>query len=183
MPRRATIDDLYRVEGRAELVAGQIVRYPLGGDLPSTVAGAISAGLRDHAKATGTGRAYGGGLAYVVPSLASGRESFSPNASFYSEPLPSNRMRFIEGPPTFAVEVRGENDYTDVASMSMAAKREDYFQAGTLVVWDVDPVAETVARYRADNPDKPTIFRRGDVADAEPAIPGWNMAVDEIFAA
>ena len=29
----------------------------------------------------------------------------------------------------------------------MAAKRADYFAAGTLVVWDVDPLAETVAVY------------------------------------
>ena len=38
----------------------------------------------------------------------------------------------------------------------MAAKRADYFEAGTLVVWDVDPVAETVARI---GPIAPTARR------------------------
>jgi hypothetical protein len=34
----ATIDDLYRVDGKAELVDGRIVRFMPTGDLPSTVA-------------------------------------------------------------------------------------------------------------------------------------------------
>ena len=59
--------------------------------------------------------------------------------------------------------------------------RPTIFEAGTLVVWDVDPEAETVAVYRADAPTSPTIYRRGEVAEAEPAVPGWRMAVDAIF--
>ena len=62
-----------------------------------------------------------------------------------------------------------------------AAKRLDYFEAGTLVVWDVDPVAELIHAYRLDDPTRPTTFARGDVADAEPAVPGWQIAVDEVF--
>jgi Uma2 family endonuclease len=92
-------------------------------------------------------------------------------------------MRFIEGPPKCAIEVRSENDYTPAAEAEMAAKREDYFAAGTLVVWDVDPIAETVAVYRASAPDKPDVFRNGQIADAEPAVPGWRMKVDDVFAA
>ncbi len=92
-------------------------------------------------------------------------------------------MRFIEGPPTFAAEVRSENDYGNAAEADMAAKRADYFAAGTLVVWDVDPVTETVTVYRAADPAAPVTYRRGDTAEAEPAVPGWGMAVDEMFAA
>ena len=25
------------------------------------------------------------------------------------------------------------------------------------------------------------VFRRGEIADAEPAVPGWRMPVDELF--
>ena len=91
-------------------------------------------------------------------------------------------MRFIEGPPTFAAEVRSENDYGPAAEAEIAAKRADYFEAGTLVVWDVDPVAEIIRSYRADDPASPITYRRGDVAEAEPAVPGWRIAVDEVFA-
>lgn len=64
----------------------------------------------------------------------------------------------------------------------MAAKRADYFAAGTQVVWDVDLLGEDVVRvYRSDSPNTPTSYKRGESADAEPAVPGWSMPVDELF--
>jgi Uma2 family endonuclease len=64
----------------------------------------------------------------------------------------------------------------------MALKRTHYFAAGTRVVWDVDVLREGLVRvYRADDPENPTVYRRGDVAEAEPAVPGWHMPVDELF--
>jgi Uma2 family endonuclease len=90
-------------------------------------------------------------------------------------------MDFVEGPPTFAVEVRSKGDYGDAAEAEMAAKRADYFLAGTKAVWDVDPIARCIHLYRADTPDRPVTFQGGQIADAEPAVPGWRMAVDDIF--
>ncbi len=64
----------------------------------------------------------------------------------------------------------------------MAEKRTDYFAAGTLVVWDVDVLRERVVRvYRADSPDRPMIYRSGEVAEAEPVLPGWSMPVDDLL--
>ena len=63
----------------------------------------------------------------------------------------------------------------------MAAKRGDYFEAGTKVVWDVDPEGEVIRCFRKDQPANPSVYSRGDVADAEPAIPGWRLIVDELF--
>jgi Uma2 family endonuclease len=91
-------------------------------------------------------------------------------------------MKFIEGAPRFAAEVRSEHDYGDEAERDMANKRADYFAAGTLVVWDVDLLSADVVRvYRANTPDTPTIYRRGDMAEAEPAVAGWKMPVDDLF--
>jgi Uma2 family endonuclease len=178
----ATIDDLYRVEGKAELIDGRIVHFMSSGIQPSEIALTIAIFLREYAKLTGRGRAAGDGLGYAIrPPLRSQRESFSPDASYYSGLLPNNLMRFIEGPPTLAVEVRGEGDYGPAAEREMADKRADYFEAGTLVVWDVNPLANTIACYRAASPIQPTVFRGGDMANAEPAVPGWKIAVDAIF--
>jgi Uma2 family endonuclease len=64
----------------------------------------------------------------------------------------------------------------------MAAKRADYFAAGTRVVWDVDVLREQVVRvYRAADSEHPAVYRRGEIAEAEPALPGWSMPVDELF--
>jgi len=114
--------------------------------------------------------------------LPSGREAFSPDASYYEGPFPVDDMRFIVGPPTFAAEVRSDSDYGPAAEADMAAKRADYFAAGTLAVWDVDPVNEFIDCYRASAPTQAVRFVRGDMADAEPAVPGWRVAVDDIFA-
>ena len=40
---------------------------------------------------------------------------------------------------------------------------------------------ELIRVYRADEPENPTIYRRGEVAEAEPAVPGWRFPVDELF--
>ena len=91
-------------------------------------------------------------------------------------------MRFAEGGPIFAVEVRSENDYGPAAERAMQEKRTDYFACGTQVVWNVDLLSEDVVKvYRASDPAQPTIYRRGDMAEAEPAVPGWSMPVDELF--
>jgi Uma2 family endonuclease len=64
----------------------------------------------------------------------------------------------------------------------MAKKRADYFAAGTKAVWDVDLESDEVVRvYRASSPNDPTVYRRGETAEAEPAVSGWTMPVDELF--
>ena len=178
---RATLDELLVFDGNAELIGGRIVKLMPTGRRPGVIALEIAISLRGHARATRRGIALGDGVGFAVPELASGRESFSPDASYYDGPPSANEMRFIEGPPTFAVEVRSENDYGPAADRAIAAKRLDYFEAGTLAVWDVDPVADRIVAYRRDDPSRPRTFARGQVADAEPAVPGWTMAVDEVF--
>lgn len=179
--QRATIDDLYHVEEPAELINGVIVR-DMTGERPGEVAANIYVSLRSHAKAIKRGKAYSDGVGYTVPLMPSGRESFCPDTSYHTLPPSSNPMRFVNGAPDFGVEVRSQNDYGDAAEHRLADKRSDYFAAGTQVVWDVDPVNEIVRCYRSITPTTPVIYRRGDIADAEPAVPGWRIAVDEIFA-
>jgi Uma2 family endonuclease len=179
--QRATLDDLMRTEGKAELIGGRIVKYMGTGVRPSEVAANIHASLRAHAKQTGKGKAFTNGVGYAVPEMLSGRESFAPDASFYTGALPTNLMDFIQGAPTFAAEVRSKSNYGPSAETEMELKRADYFAAGTLVVWDVDPLAETIDCYRADAPNQPVRFKKGDAADAEPAVPGWRIDVNEVF--
>ena len=91
-------------------------------------------------------------------------------------------MEFYKGAPVFAVEVRSKGDYGPTAERRMAKKRDDYFAAGTLVVWDVDLLDDLVVRvYRLGEPDRPTFYKRGELAEAEPAVPGWRIPVDDLF--
>ena len=175
---RATIEDLYKVEGKAELVNGEIVEMPPAGDEPNVAGGEIFAQLREYARRTGRGKAYTDGIGFHV-NLPH-REAFSPDAAYHVGPRTG--MRFLEGAPIFAVEVRSEHDYGSAAEHAMAAKRPDYFACGTLVVWDVDLLSEDIIKvYRASDPALPTIYRRGEIAEAEPAVPGWRMPVNDLF--
>jgi len=178
MKTRATIDDLHKVEGKAELVHGEIVPMPPAGDEPSVTGGEIFANLREYARRTRRGRAYPDGAGFKV-NLPH-RESFSPDAAYHIGQRTD--LEFLEGAPIFAVEVRSKSDYGPAAEEKMQEKRADYFACGTHVVWDVDLLSQSVIKsYKASDPEHPVIFQRGDIADAEPAVPGWRMAVNDLF--
>ena len=173
----ATIEDLYKVEGKAELVNGEIILMSPTGGLPGYAGDKILSSLTEYSERQKSGIAVGDNKAFVV-NLPH-RKSFSPDAAFH---VGTVTMKFYEGAPVFAVEVRSEGDYGSRAERRMAEKRADYFAAGTLVVWDVDLLSADVVRvYRADDLDKPGIYCRGEIAEAEPAVPGWTMPVDNLF--
>ena len=174
----ATIDDLLKVDQKAEIVNGEILIMSPMGSLPGYAAAEVFSSLREYSRQLKYGRAVTDNNAFVVNLPA--RKSFSPDAAFYVGA--DSGMKFYEGAPVFAVEVRSESDYGPRAERAMEAKRADYFAAGTLVVWDVDLLSDDVVRvYRASDPQTPKIYHRGQVAEAEPAVPGWTMAVDDLF--
>jgi Uma2 family endonuclease len=179
--RKATIDDLYAVPGKAELINGEIVHFMPTEGMPTFAAGEIFVSLRGFRRSqhiTGIAVSDNAGFRVSLPN----RESFSPDAAYYVGPNPG--MRFFEGAPLFAAEVRSENDYGPAAEQDIAAKRRDYFAAGTQVVWDVDLQSDrVVVKYLANAPESPVTFGRGEWADAEPVLTGWRMRVDDLFAA
>jgi len=174
----ATIADLYRVTDKAELVEGALIPMAPAGGGPGYAGDQIYRKIADYEDETDSGRAVSDNKGFVV-NLPH-RQSFSPDAAFYIGPDPG--MKFFDGAPIFAAEVRSEGDYGPATERTMAAKRADYFTTGSRVVWDVDLQSPDVVRvYRADTPDTPTIYRRGEQAEAEPAVPGWTMPVDGLF--
>src|SRR5207248_484826 len=175
---QATIEDLYRIKGKAELVNGEIVVMEPTGFRPGRASGEIFSSLRQYEQRTKAGYAIPDNIGFVVD--LPNRESFSPDAAWYTGP--PTGMKFLEGAPTFAVEVRSEGDYGPSAERAMAQKRNDYFAAGTLCVWDVDLLSDDVIKaYHTTDPDNPIIFRRGEIASAGDAVLDWSMPVDELF--
>jgi Uma2 family endonuclease len=176
----SAVGNRYRVVGdvKAELVGGKLVVMAPTGDWPASAAGAIYASLREYARRTRAGRAYGDNVGFLVD--LPNRQSFSPDAAFHTGPRTG--MKFLEGAPVFAVEVRSEGEHGPGAERAIEAKRGDYFAAATIVVWDVELVVPDVVRvYRAGDPHRPAPYRRGEVADAEPAVAGWTFPVDDLF--
>ena len=77
----ATIDDLYKVEGKAEIVGGRIVLMSPAGFLHGRVAGAVCRSLSDYEEATGRGYAIPDNVGFVVD--LPNRRSFCPDAAFF----------------------------------------------------------------------------------------------------
>jgi len=176
----ATIEDLYHVpgHGKAEIIDGELVLMSPTGFWPCRASGAIYRSLSEHERKTKLGYALPNNAAFLVE--LPNRKSFSPDAAWYTGR--PTRMRFLEHAPAFAVEVRSEEDYGAFAEKRLAAKRRDYFAAGTLCVWDVDLLSDDLIKsYHSSNLENPLICRRGDVADAGEAVPGWSMQVDELL--
>lgn len=175
---KATIEDLYQVPGKAEIVDGEIVHMSPTGAAPNYAASEIFVSLREYCRKTNVGFAINDNAAFKVD--LPNRGSFSPDVAYHIGEWTG--MKFFDGAPVFAVEVRSEGDYGPNAEASMAKKRRDYFAAGTLVVWDVDLLSIDVVRaYRSAESGEPTIYHRGDIAEAEPAVPGWSIRVDDLF--
>src|SRR5690242_14676830 len=131
--KRATIDDLYQLPDnrKAELVNGELVLMSPTGIDPGYAGDEIFASLHQYVRRMGRGRAVGDNKGFRVD--LPNRQSFSPDAAYYTGPS-LRGMRFYEGAPVFAVEVRSENDYSPQAEREIAQKRADYFTAGTRVV-------------------------------------------------
>jgi len=176
----ATVDDLARVEGKAELVDGKIRKMSPSGYEHGILAGLIYRSLWTWCDRCAKGQVFTDSVGFLCD--LPGRKSFSPDVAYYDGALPGNRKRFLPEPPAFAVEIRSESDYGPTAEIAMAAKRADYFAAGTKAVWDVDAEGPDIVRlYLASNPTVPVAFRKGEIAHAEPVLPGWRLPVDDIL--
>ena len=175
------LDALMREEGKAEIIHGRIKRFMPTGVQPNKVAGIIFFSLmlwQRTTSATGSPHTDGLGCLCHLPH----RQSFSPDVCYYDVAL--SGMKFAPTTPVFAVEVRSENDYGDAMETELEAKRADYFACETEVVWDVDlqSTDAVIHKYSKSGGAATPVatFKRGDIADAEPAAPGFTMLVDDL---
>lgn len=176
----STAADLYDVpeNGKAEIVGGALILMSPTGGLPGYAGGEIFVSLRTYARRKRRGFAFPDNVGFLV-NLPN-RHSFSPDAAYYVGEITGGG--FLNGAPVFAAEVRSDGDYGPAAEQAMATKRADYFAAGTQVVWDVDVLrTQEVRVYRVADPLHPTVYRRDETAEAESAVPGWRMAVADLF--
>lgn len=172
------VEALAAADGKAEIVGGRVVPLMSTGFLPSYVAFQIAKALDVYAREHG-GFAATDNLGFLVDLPARG--SFSPDASYFTTP-PDDAMDFVAGPPVLAVEVRSKGDYGPRAERAIAAKRADYFAAGTAAVWDVDPTdAEATVWLYTPGAPEPQVFSRADAAHAGGALPGFSVAVAALF--
>lgn len=77
--------------------------------------------------------------------------------------------------PDFAIELVSEND----KHRKILEKLDEYFNAGIQVVWLISPELRTVYVYRS--PVDVEVCRGKKICSAAPALPDFEISVDDIF--
>ncbi|MGL4424306.1 MAG: Uma2 family endonuclease [Gemmataceae bacterium] len=169
-------EELYDTEERLfEVFDGMLVEKPMGAP-ESNVGQLLSTYLRMFLFQNSLGTLFGPDGFIRLPSGL----RRAPDVAFYSwEQFPGKKIPATPVPrltPDLAVEVLSYSN----TPQEMAIKRADYFEAGTQLVWEVDPAARTVTVYQPNM--EPQTLAEADTLFGEPLLPGFALPVQVIFA-
>lgn len=176
-PGSATEDQclaaLQRDEGLFELVDGTLVEKTMG-FFESRVGFLIARLLDEYAERHGLGLVLGeSALMRISGQLR------MPDAAFFSAgriPAQGLARKIMPAGPDLAVEVLSDSN----TAAEMERKRGEYFAAGTVLVWEVEPELRLVRVYTA--PDTFHTVHEDGTLEGEPALPGFRLPLRELFA-
>jgi Uma2 family endonuclease len=170
-PTLMTADELWQLhipDKRVELVRGVLVVRELPGYRHGEVAARLAKLLMDHADAHGLGDVVVGDTGFKVasaPDTVRGPDIAFVCRDRLPHPVPAG---FAEFAPDLAVEVLSPNDRPG----EVLAKVADWLNAGTTLVWVVDPVRRSARVYRQDGSES-VIQADGDLS-GEHVLPGFS---------
>lgn len=177
--RRITVDEFENMslEGRWELIDGEMVEMSPSADEPSSIGATITGMLWSFARPRRLGRVYNAEGGFV---LFSDRETvLAPDVAFVrAERMPRGEARkhFARLAPDLAVEVLSPSD----RASEVLVKVQMYQESGVRLVWIVDPDLETVTVIAQGNPT--IVLGSGDDLTGGDVLPGFSVSVAEIFA-
>jgi Uma2 family endonuclease len=175
-----TADDLWKLahDGNLhELVKGELVTMPPGGFEHGDVGTNILVRMHNHVGANKLGKVVGPDTGFILEhdpdTVRAADVAFVGNAKLQQFGRPK---KYFPTAPDAAVEVISPSDvYVEVDE-----KVEQWLQAGTQIVWVVNPRRKTVAVHVPGQ--NPVILKEADVLTGDPVLPGFSMPVTDIFA-
>jgi Uma2 family endonuclease len=175
-----TADDLLRMRDdgfRYELVRGELRKMSPAGHKHGRIAGNITASLGPHVVANQLGRVYVADAGFLIASDPDTVRA--PDAAFVSQKR-LDEVGDVEGywpgAPDLLVEVISPGDtYTEVEEKVL-----EWLEAGARMVVVVNPRKHAVTVYRSLTDI--VVLTENDTLDGGDVVPGWTMAVKEIFA-
>jgi Uma2 family endonuclease len=174
-PGTATEDDVLTVRASekrlCELVDGVLVEKPTRYD-ESRLAAELIYSLVDFLRRHNLGTAAGAdGMMRLFTGLVR-----IPDVSFVRwEHLPESYGAIPPIAPDLAVEVLSESN----TPKEMERKLREYFEAGTQLVWYVDPRSRTVTVYTS--PDQLIVLDESQTLDGGTVLPGLEIPLRELF--
>lgn len=162
--------------GRCELLRGELTMMTPAGYEHARVVSRINSRLAGFVELHQLGQVTTGEGGFL---LARDPDTVrAPDVAFVSaDRVPHEPLRgFFQGPPDLAVEVISPND----RASQVAAKIQDWLDAGCRAVWVVDPELRTVTVYRSRS--SIVVLRASEQLSGDDVVPGFAIAVAEIFA-
>ena len=178
--RLMTADDLWTLPDdhrRYDLIRGVLHELPLAGVEHGELASEFGRHVGNHVSAHGLGKAYNSETGFI---LARDPDTvLAPDLAFVrGDRLPtprSARREFLPIAPDLVVEVVSpSNRAADVED-----KVQDYLDGGVRLVVLVYPIPRTVVLHRPDRP--PELFEEGDELDLDEGLPGFRLALADLF--
>lgn len=164
-------------ESRSELVRGRVVREPLPGAEHGGVTMEIGSRMAAFAREHGLGRVFTARTGFVL--VEDSPTVRGPDAAFVAaDRLPANGLPtgYLPFAPDLAVEVSSPSN----GESELRRKVLDYLDAGSHLVWVVDPGTRTVTVYRSRNDIR--LLGEDDELDGGDVLPGFRVAVGDLFA-
>ena len=160
---------------RHELIMGELVEMPPPGQYRAEIGSIVDGSLGPYVRGARIGKAltaYGYILSFGPDTVR------APDLSFISrerlEAIGETRG-YWSGAPDLAIEIISPSDrYTDVAD-----KVQEWLDAGARMVVVINPRVRTVAVHRSNGDVE--ILAEGDTLNGADVVPGWRIAVAEIF--
>ena len=159
-----------------ELVRGELVSMAPSVALPSVVSGTAAIVIGSYVlrhKLGIIGTAEGGFVLSTEPDTVR-----APDVWFVrTERVPAGRIpqTFWPGAPDLAVEVLSPSDrFADVLQ-----KAQDYLDAGTRLVWVIDPVGRSAAVFLPEG--RPLLLGEDGVLDGGDVLPGFSVSLRDLL--
>lgn len=174
-----TVEDLARIgdhEGRYDLIRGEPIRMAPAGWPHGKISLRIGRALLDHVEHERLGEVCGAETGFVLardPDVV-----LAPDAAFVrADRLPPEEEQegFLPLAPDLAVEVVSPSDSSDYVT----DKVMEYLDAGTSLVWLVQPRRRIVTVYTPDRIGR--VHGEEDELDGGDVLPGFRLPVAEIF--
>lgn len=175
-----TIEEFARLPdpdaSRLELVRGRLVREPPAGFGQSVSGVCLAAKLHAYVRKYGLGQVTGADGGYILhedpPTVRAPAVGFVAVERIPAGGLPRG---YFPGAPDFAVEIVSPAG----TAREIAERVGDYLEAGTRLVWVVEPRSRSVTVHRPGR--EPRTWWEGEDVDGEDVVPGFSVAVGEIF--
>ncbi len=174
-----TAEELFKMphgNRRYELVKGELIEMSPAGGKHGVIAGRILIRLGAYVESKKLGVVCAAETGFILardPDVVRGADaSFVSNARIPKEGEPKG---YWELAPDLAVEVISPND----PASELQSKVVEYLNAGTRLVWVIDPESQTVTAYRSLANVR--VLTSKDTLDGADVLPEFSVTVSELF--